>query len=158
MCFSLSVDADFYPTKTLCKSSEGLSNHLLSGVMTLVMGVVTMVRMTRNMPKKLTNATLYSASMYGVDSVFKDESHSHDSTQAPITNEDYFVMMKRMNELEEKVNVLSKKPTSMPPEKEEMLNNALNRVDSLEQALSATKKVLANSLFQCIHVFCSSKC
>lgn len=139
-------DVDYYPTKAVCKSSEGLSNHLLSGVMTIVMGVVTMVRMTRNMPRKLTDATLYSASMYGVDSVFKEQSHSHDSTQAPITNEDYFVMMKRMNELEERVNVLTKKPTTMPPEKEEMLNNALKRVDSLEQALSATKKSLEDAL------------
>lgn len=116
--------------------------------MTFVMGVVTMVRMTRNMPRKLTDATLYSASMYGVDP-FKGQSHSHDSPRAPITNEDYFVMMKRMNELEEKVNVLSKKPTSMPPEKEEMLNNALKRVDSLEQALSATKKVPGIITEQC---------
>ena len=138
--------ADYYPTKAVCKSSEGLSNHLLSGVMTVVMGVVTMVRMTRNMPKKLTDATLYSASMYGVDSVFKGQSHSHDSPRAPITNEDYFVMMKRMNELEEKVNVLNKKPTTMPPEKEEMLNNALKRVDCLEQALSETKKSLEDAL------------
>ncbi|KAL8540226.1 hypothetical protein ACS0TY_001706 [Phlomoides rotata] len=139
---ALSKDTDYYPTKTVCKS-KGLSNHLLSGVMTFVMGVVTMVRMTRNMPRKLTDATLYSSSMYGVESVFKGQS---DSPRAPITNEDYFVMMKRMNELEEKVNVLSKKPTCMPPEKEEMLNNALKRVDSLEQALSATKKSLEDAL------------
>lgn len=49
--------------------------------------------------------------------------------------------MKRMAELEEKVTVLSVKPV-MPPEKEEMLNNALTRVSTLEQELGATKKVL----------------
>lgn len=63
-------------------------------------------------------------------------------------------MMKRMNELEEKVNVLNKRPTTMPPEKEEMLNNALKRIDMLEQELSTTKKVTKNynkhALFFCI--------
>lgn len=91
-----------------------------------------MVRMTRSMPKRLTDATLYSSSMHG---------DSHSSPRANISNEDYFIMMKRMNELEEKVTILSKRPSTMPPEKEEMLNNALKRIDMLEQELSATKKV-----------------
>ncbi|EYU42604.1 hypothetical protein MIMGU_mgv1a005833mg [Erythranthe guttata] len=129
---------DYFPShQKACTKSEGLSNHLFAGVMTFVMGVVTMVRMTRNMPKKLTDATLYSSSMYGVDAMFK----------APaISSEDYFIMMKRMNELEEKVSVLANKPATMPPEKEEMLNNALNRVDMLEHELLATKKRLDDAL------------
>lgn len=114
------------------------------------MGIVTMVRMTRNMPKKLTDATLYSSSMYGVEAMLKGQSHGHNSPRAAISNEDYFIMMKRMNELEEKVNVLSKKPVSMPPEKEEMLNNALKRIDTLEQELLATKKVLTNFSSTCL--------
>lgn len=50
-------------------------------------------------------------------------------------------MMKRMNELEEKVTILSKRPSTMPPDKEEMLSNALKRIDMLEQELSNTRKV-----------------
>ncbi|GFP87773.1 phosphatidylinositol/phosphatidylcholine transfer protein sfh12 [Phtheirospermum japonicum] len=127
------------------KTSDGLSNHLLAGVMTLVMGVVTMVRMTRNMPKRLTDAAL-SSSMYGVDALIKGQGSTYSLPAPAISNEDYFIMMKRMNELEEKVSVLVKKPATMPPEKEEMLNNALNRVDALEQELLATKKRLDDAL------------
>nr|GMC87548.1 phosphatidylinositol/phosphatidylcholine transfer protein SFH3-like isoform X1 [Ipomoea batatas] len=51
-------------------------------------------------------------------------------------------MMKRVESLEEKLITLSKEPPTMPPEKEEQLNNALSRVDALEQELEATKKAL----------------
>ncbi|PIN14037.1 Phosphatidylinositol transfer protein SEC14 [Handroanthus impetiginosus] len=142
--FSVSKDTDYYPARN--KSSEGLSNQLFAGVMTFVMGIVTMVRMTRNMPKKLTDATLYASSMYGVDAMIKGQSHTYNSREIAISSEDYFIMMKRMNELEEKVSVLMKKPPTMPPEKEEMLNNALNRVDMLEQELLTTKKALQDAL------------
>ncbi|KAI3448020.1 hypothetical protein Pfo_004685 [Paulownia fortunei] len=144
--FALSKDTDYFPAHNACKPSDGLSNQLFTGVMTFVMGVVTMVRMTRNMPKKLTDATLYSSSMYGVDAMIKGQVHAFNLPGAAISSEDYFIMMKRMNELEEKVSVLIKKPASMPPEKEEMLNNALNRVDMLEQELLATKKTLEDAL------------
>lgn len=55
-------------------------------------------------------------------------------------------MMKRMNELEEKVTILSKRPSTMPPDKEEMLSNALKRIDMLEQELSNTRKVTKTKL------------
>lgn len=108
------------------------------------MGFVTMVRLTRNMPRKLTNATLYSSSMFGdVDSVMKPQAQPYQllAPAISISTADYFSILKRMSELEEKVIVLSNKPAVMPPEKEEMLNAALRRVDALEQQLSATKKV-----------------
>lgn len=106
------------------------------------MGVVTMVRMTRNMPKKLTDATLYSSSMHGVDEMIKSRPHVYESPEAAISRADYLIMMKRMNELEEKMSIIYQKPPTMAPEKEEMLNNALSRVDALEQELSEAKKVL----------------
>lgn len=100
--------------------------------MTFVMGIVTMVRLTRNMPRKLTEATLYSTNDYYTDSPAKG---------IPVAGTEYVSMMKRMADLEEKMNTLSKKPTTMPPEKEEQLNAALSRVETLEQELSVTKKV-----------------
>jgi len=54
-------------------------------------------------------------------------------------------MMKRLGELEEKVDTLQSKPNEMPYEKEELLNAAVCRVDALEAELIATKKV--NLLF-----------
>lgn len=102
-----------------------------------------MVRMTRNMPRKLTDATLYSSSMYG-DDMIKPQGHPYQVQAPAISTTEYLTMMKRMGDLEEKVLVLSKKPVEMPPEKEEMLNAAVSRVDALEQELAAAKKVLLN--------------
>lgn len=122
-------------------SSEGGNNHLFTGVMTFVMGIVTMVRMTRNMPRKLTDASFYSNSAYGVDAMIKGQSDYDQTAQPAVSSYDYFTMVKRMAELEDKMNVLSNKAPVMPPEKEEMLNNALSRVNALEEELSSAKKV-----------------
>ncbi|KAJ8763545.1 hypothetical protein K2173_002428 [Erythroxylum novogranatense] len=51
-------------------------------------------------------------------------------------------VLKRLAELEEKVNTLQAKPSKMPYEKEELLNAAVCRVDALEAELIATKKAL----------------
>ncbi|XP_027353742.1 phosphatidylinositol/phosphatidylcholine transfer protein SFH8-like [Abrus precatorius] len=57
-------------------------------------------------------------------------------------------MMKRLGELEEKVNTLQSKPSEMPYEKEELLNAAVCRVDALEAELIATKKALYEALMR----------
>lgn len=126
-----------------CKAPVGISYQIVSGIMAFVMGIVTMVRLTRNMPKRLTEAALYSSSVYYDGTMIKG--HQLPSPAAISSNE-HMSMMKRMAELEDKVNVLSNKPAVMPPEKEEMLNAALSRVDALEQELSSTKKVLPDFL------------
>jgi hypothetical protein len=51
--------------------------------------------------------------------------------------------LKRLCELEEKVEMLQSKPNVMPCEKEELLNAAVYRVDALEAELITTKKVTA---------------
>ncbi|GMP37864.1 hypothetical protein CsSME_00009361 [Camellia sinensis var. sinensis] len=105
-------------------------------VMTFVMGIVTMVRLTRNMPRKFTNDIPYSNSMR----------QPHQLPASIISGTEYLSMMKLLDELEEKVVVLCSKPAVMPPEKEEMLNAALSRVDALEQELSATKKAFEDAI------------
>lgn len=50
-------------------------------------------------------------------------------------------VLKRIGEVEEKVDALKAKPSEMPYEKEELLNAAVCRVDALEAELIATKKV-----------------
>ncbi|KAL3723792.1 hypothetical protein ACJRO7_035893 [Eucalyptus globulus] len=124
--------------------SEGFSSHLFSGLMTVVMGVATVIRMTRNMPKKVTDATLYSSSEYYSDNMVK--SQMHEFAPAPISSSDYFMMLKRMAELEEKVTVLNMKPAAMPVEKQELLDAAISRVSTLEQELTATKKALDDTI------------
>ncbi|GFY89712.1 SEC14-like 3 [Actinidia rufa] len=130
--FTFSKGAHYFLDDDACKPSQGISNQIFTGVVTFVMGIVTMVRLSRNM----------TSSMYGVDPMTKP----HQSPAPTISSTEYLSIMKRMGELEEKVTVLSNKPAVMPPEKEEMLNAALNRVDALEQELSATKKALEDAL------------
>ena len=57
-------------------------------------------------------------------------------------------MLKRLGELEEKVDTLQSKPSEMPYEKEELLNAAVCRVDALEAELIATKKALYDALMR----------
>ncbi|KAK7341458.1 hypothetical protein VNO80_24388 [Phaseolus coccineus] len=57
-------------------------------------------------------------------------------------------MMKRLGELEEKVDTLQSKPSEMPYEKVELLNAAVCRVDALEAELIATKKALYEALMR----------
>ncbi|GKV41574.1 hypothetical protein SLEP1_g49081 [Rubroshorea leprosula] len=129
------------------KIHDGLSNNLLTGVMTFVMGIVTMIRVTRNMPRKLTDANIYSSPLYCVDADIKGNNPSPKS-QPGISKEDYMAVLKRMAELEEKLSVLNTKPAEMPPEKDELLSAAISRVETLEQELTATKKALEESMSQ----------
>jgi hypothetical protein len=55
-------------------------------------------------------------------------------------------MLRRLGELEGRVQVLETKPSEMPFEKEELLNAAVRRVDALEAELISTKKVRACSV------------
>lgn len=57
------------------------------------------------------------------------------------TESDLSTVLKRMAELEQKVDMLQGRPTQMPFEKEELLNAAVYRVDALEAELISTKKV-----------------
>lgn len=57
-------------------------------------------------------------------------------------------VLKRLGELEEKIDVLQAKPSEMPSEKEELLNAAVRRVDALEAELITTKKALHEALMR----------
>lgn len=101
-----------------------------------------MVRMTKSMPKKLTETEHYPTSSAIYEEPIRQRQPDPYQLQAPgISTAEYLSMMKRLGDLEEKVIILTNKPIEMPPEKEEMLNNALKRIESLEIELAATKKV-----------------
>ena len=138
---SIVAMADSYTMQEASKVPDGVSSHLFTGVMTFVMGIATMIRVTRNMPRKLTDANIYSSPVYCVDTEIKSQEPSAKLSPAAISTDELMSVMKRMAELEERVRVMNTKPTTMPPEKEEMLNSAVNRADALEQELMATKKV-----------------
>lgn len=132
--FAKSKGAEYVSANDLYKPAQG--RGVFSGVMTCVMSIATMARLTASVPKKITDAAIY-----GADLTVKPQ-------EPAVSRSDYLCMLKRMNELEEKVVVLSNKPTEMPPEKEAMLKNALDRVDMLEQELASAKKALDDALVQ----------
>ncbi|XVE49014.1 hypothetical protein DITRI_Ditri01bG0047800 [Diplodiscus trichospermus] len=141
--FAMSEAADFYPVKDDKEAtSGGMSNNIFGGIVAFVMGIVAMVRLSRNMPRKLSEAAMYGQAYCGNPMITGHASQ----LPPPITSADFFAMAKRMAELEDKVTVLIGKPAAMPPEKEEMLNAALNRVCTLEEELSAAKKALEEAL------------
>lgn len=143
--FAVSKATDCYSMDYTSKASEGVSSQIVGGVMAFVMGIITMVRLTRNMPRKMTEAALYGNPVY-YNGMMINKGQGHQLPAPTISTTDYLTMMKRMTELEEKVNVLESKAPVMPPEKEQMLNDALNKVDSLQQELAAAKKALEDSL------------
>ncbi|KFK30270.1 hypothetical protein AALP_AA7G239600 [Arabis alpina] len=145
--FSLSKK-EVYAIQEACNNAttDGGRSPIFTGVMALVMGVVTMIRVTKNVPRKLTESTLYSSPVYCDDESMNKSSMQSEKMIPAISGEDFMAIMKRMAELEQKVTVLSAQPTTMPPEKEEMLNAAISRSNILEQELAATKKALEDSL------------
>uniref|UniRef100_A0A7N0T2E4 CRAL-TRIO domain-containing protein n=1 Tax=Kalanchoe fedtschenkoi TaxID=63787 RepID=A0A7N0T2E4_KALFE len=118
---------------------QGLSNQILHGLIAFVMGIVTMVRLTRNMPSKMADATLYSSP--GVYCM--DERQGH-QLPAPttISSDEHMALLKRMAELEARMSSFSAKPVVMPQEKEELLDAAICRIGALELELSLAKKAL----------------
>ncbi|MBA0698221.1 hypothetical protein Goari_021720, partial [Gossypium aridum] len=139
----LAISKDCYQVKNGRKESDRIGSSIFGGIMAFVMGIVTMVRMSRTAPKKQSEATVYSGGQ-----VYYPKPITAPASQlpAPITSVEFITMAKRMAELEEKVVVLSAKPAVMPPDKEEMLNAALRRVCILEKELSEAKRALEEAL------------
>nr|XP_043623122.1 phosphatidylinositol/phosphatidylcholine transfer protein SFH12-like [Erigeron canadensis] len=136
----LLVSKDTDACKQVCSSK--LVNRLLTFFMALMMGVMTVLRVTSSMPRKLTNATLYSTGFLEANILKKKKQASTISTT------EYLTLMNRLADLEEKVIVLNSRPSELSPDKEEMLNNVLSRLSTLETELAATKKALNDSLTQ----------
>lgn len=122
---------------------EKMNSQIFTGVMAFVMGIVTMVRMTKNMPKKLTDANFYSN--FGGEYKGQATNSEEMTTMPNISAKEFMTVMKRMAELEDKMVKMNNQTICMPPEKEEMLNAAITRADALEQELLATKKVKKQS-------------
>ncbi|KAD4179110.1 hypothetical protein E3N88_27701 [Mikania micrantha] len=138
---------DYYNVPDAYKAAnDGFGNHIFTGMMTFMMGVMTMVRMTKTMPKKLTETSHHHSPVY--EEPIRQRPGPYQLQSAGISTAEYLSMMKRLGDLEEKVIILTDRPVEMPPEKEEMLNNALNRIESLEIELAATKKSLGDIIGQ----------
>lgn len=96
-------------------------------------------RVTRKFPDTLPNCDQNTAEST-VDAN-KEDCRPPSPTPAFTEADVLSAVVKRLGELEEKVDALQSKPSRMPFEKEELLNAAVCRVDALEAELIATKKV-----------------
>ncbi|KAG5389722.1 hypothetical protein BRARA_H01195 [Brassica rapa] len=138
--FKVSKGLECYVRKGAPKKRDGL---LVGGVMAFVMGIVAMVRLSKDVPRKLTEAALYGNSVCYEESLSKQNKAQF---AAPVSSSEYMLMVKRMAELEDKCMFLDLKPANVDSEKEEKLQAALNRVQVLEQELTETKKALEEAL------------
>lgn len=134
------------------KAPDGFSTQIFTGVMALVMGIVTIIRLTRSMPKKFTDANLYPGSVYCVDAMIQGNPYGQQLQAPMLTGSEFLAFMRRMAEMEDRMSILSHKSTGMPADKEDLLNAALTRIDNLEHELAATKKVP-----QYCSLYCSTK-
>ncbi|KAB8111929.1 hypothetical protein EE612_049796 [Oryza sativa] len=136
-----SRDENVVITKAIVNASNGSNPPLFGGVMALVMSIATMLRVSRNMPKKVLGATLGAQST----SKIQAQQLSKISMEA-VSAAEYASSTKRLSDIEEKVIAILTKPAEMPADKEEMLKTAVSRVSALEEELAATKKALQETL------------
>ncbi|XVE93676.1 hypothetical protein REPUB_Repub01dG0214700 [Reevesia pubescens] len=134
------------------KTPEGIRARVLLTVMAFWMTLHTLFRsvachITRKLPGTVSdhsqNVTELTpdATQKGV---FRPPSPTRPFAQADFLSS----VLKRLGELEEKVDTLQAKPSEMPYEKVELLNAAVCRVDALEAELIATKKALHEALMR----------
>lgn len=120
-----------------CKHDK-LNGGVITGIMAFFMGVVTMTKMSKNLPRKISDG--HDARCF--DAI---ENRHAPAAEPTVSKADFDAVVNRLMELEEKVTVLSKKPEPSH-EKEEMLKSTMVRVKALESELVATKKALEDSL------------
>ncbi|XP_031478025.1 phosphatidylinositol/phosphatidylcholine transfer protein SFH12-like isoform X1 [Nymphaea colorata] len=144
---ALSKSASSFSTMNVYPANDGISRQIFSGVMAVVMGIATVVRFTRGVPKKITEAALdYAEPTFGINSMKKGQGLPCGLSLPPVSGAEYACIVKRLGELEDRFSAVSKKPADLAPEKEEILNAALKRVDALENELAETKKALQDAL------------
>lgn len=139
------------PLPQMQKTPEGIYAPVLVALMTFFMTLFTLFRsvaghVTKKLPGTLSNPEQDTSTITS-DATGKQELCTS-PTATCIEPDLLSSMLKRLGELEEKVDTLQSKPSEMPYEKEELLNAAVCRVDALEAELIATKKALHDALMR----------
>ncbi|KAL0536209.1 hypothetical protein IC582_025150 [Cucumis melo] len=132
------------------KSPEALHSRMLVVFMGFFIAIFALLRsLTFQISgKKLSIGSQNTAELSAPDKTATEENRPP-SPIAKFTEAELLSnLMKRLGELEEKVDTLQSKPSEMPYEKEELLNAAVCRVDALEAELIATKKALHEALMR----------
>ncbi|PPD99123.1 hypothetical protein GOBAR_DD03852 [Gossypium barbadense] len=148
----LSASKDTLKFPETPKTPEGTVPRILLTILSFFMMIYTILHTAaRRITKKLPDTV--SDHCQNVTKLTSDATQQAESRPPspipPFTQADLLSsVLKRLGELEEKVNILQAKPSEMPYEKEELLNAAVCRVDALEAELIATKQALYNALMR----------
>ncbi|XVE69838.1 hypothetical protein DITRI_Ditri10aG0023800 [Diplodiscus trichospermus] len=137
------------PLSLVQQTPKGIYGHITA----LVISFLTLFSVIRTMvlhlvkKQSVTDLTCSTPDQH-VESTYKEETRP--PSPAPrFTEADLLSsVVRRLGDLEEKVEMLQSKRFEMPHEKEELLNAAVYRVDALEAELIATKKALHEALMQ----------
>ncbi|CAN6481704.1 unnamed protein product [Victoria cruziana] len=125
---------------------EGKSTQILAGVMSIVTG---MMGFPRAIPKKLTEAAMdYNSTTFCANPVIKTEGAYHSLEAPAVSASEYASVVKRLNDLEEKVVSASAKSSEVSFDKEELLDATVQRVSTLETEILEAKKALQEALQQ----------
>ncbi|XP_044507996.1 phosphatidylinositol/phosphatidylcholine transfer protein SFH8-like isoform X2 [Mangifera indica] len=133
------------------KAPEGIRARILVALMAFCMMLLTFFHsVASHVTKRLPDASTDNGLNIPEPSVDVTEKEFQPLSAGPTFAEVDLIssVMKRLGELEEKVETLQSKPSEMPYEKEELLNAAVCRVDALEAELIATKKALHEALMR----------
>ncbi|KAL9231659.1 hypothetical protein vseg_006857 [Gypsophila vaccaria] len=134
-----------FPVPDTKKTSEGIRARLFIMIIAFFMSLVTIFRsLLGNANKKISASNKLDSPNVPVVQEYQPPSPTPAFGEAELLS----TVLKRLGDLEEKVDTLQSKPSEMPYEKEELLNAAVCRVDALEAELIATKKALHEALMR----------
>ncbi|KAF7810862.1 phosphatidylinositol/phosphatidylcholine transfer protein SFH8-like [Senna tora] len=133
------------------KTPEGMRAQIWAALTVFFLTLFTLFhsiacRVTKKLPATLSNDS-QSTSEPNLETTNND-CHLPSPSSAYTEEDQLSFMLKKLGELEEKVNTLQSKPSEMPCEKDELLNAAVCRVDALEAELITTKKALYEALMR----------
>lgn len=140
------------PLRNLHGTFEGLRAQIITWLTFLIM---TLFAMLCSVPSKMARRISNQSSKhddyhveYPQEQEYKEEFRPPSPAPSYTEKDVLSSMLRRLGELEDKVQVLETKPSEMPFEKEELLNAAVRRVDALEAELISTKKALYDALMR----------
>lgn len=141
---SETAGVDCYAMQNMYKAQDdSFGSQIVRAIMAFVMGAITIIRLSRAVPGRLMDVSLYSSDVHPAHPMLKGQQFGLSPLSAP----ECFAIIKHMAIVEDKVNMLSSKQAAMCAEKDEMLNAAVSRVSALEEDLAATKKVCSNLIY-----------
>ncbi|XP_025819241.1 phosphatidylinositol/phosphatidylcholine transfer protein SFH6-like isoform X3 [Panicum hallii] len=116
----------------------GLKTQIVAWLTVLIVSLLAFLRSVPSiMTKRLTNHGI-TCDHYSAE--FPPQGYTGNGTLTSV--------LRRLDELEEKVQTFEVKPPQVPFEKEELLNAAVHRVDALEAELISMKKALYEALIR----------